>query len=940
MKSIQTKISIVILAIMLVVTTLFTFTAAIRTNSILDNDSEQIIQETADYYCNIIDDNFRSAEQSVGSIYNYAVKRAETYNEFLNDKVQRDKYTNDISELAKSIAENTRGAMGVYLRYNPEDYGAGDGFWYNIDFEDDSWKNLTPTDMSLYDKDDVEHVGWYYIPVEQGKPIWMDPYFNKNLGVEMISYIIPYYYNGYTVGVIGMDIDMDLLREEVSKITVYESGKAFLMTVEGNIIYHEDYRTGAFFDELDETDKEYFNHVLESDPDSVNMWNSKTGEPQKLILKKLRNGMIFGIYAPLDEIQEPQNTLLSQLIIIAAAILLLAILVSVLWVRTIIGPLKRMTEVAEHYADGDFDEEMSVNSKDEVGILSRSLQSMSTSLKEQIEIANNANKAKSEFLANMSHEIRTPINTVLGMNEMILRRTDDPDILDYSSNIQASGRTLLSLINSILDFSKIEDGKMQILPVSYETADLISSLVNSVSSRANKKNLKFNLYIDESIPSVLMGDDVRVTQIIMNLLTNAVKYTEKGEITLSIHDDGQEDGAVFLGVEVKDTGMGIRKEDMERLFESFTRLDEERNRNIEGTGLGMAIVTKLLEMMGSELHVESTYGEGSVFSFRLAQQIVDETPMGNFEERIKESVAHKKINENFKVNDAHVLVVDDNEMNLKVADNLMRIFEIEPDMAESGKEAIEKMENKEYNIVFLDHMMPDMDGIETLKEIKKRNLQRDKTAVIALTANAVAGAEETYLAEGFDGYLSKPIELERLKAILTEYLPENKIVDGFLSNESDDEDESKGLSGEVVLLEFSPQEDTEDFDDNAAFVLKGELDKLGISYDEGMKYCGDSVEFYKEILQDYYDSYEKKIKELNEYYSEKNWNAYHIVIHSTKSTSKSIGANKIYEEALRLEEAIKSDNEEYIFENHNQFMKMYRDTAENIGKMMKKNNIL
>ena len=936
MRSIQTKISIVILAIMLVVTALFTFTAAIRTNSILDNDSEQIIQETADYYCNIIDDNFRSAEQSVGSIYNYALKRAETYNEFLNDNVQREKYTNDISELAKSIAENTRGAMGVYLRYNPDDYGAGDGFWYNIDFEDDLWKNLTPTDMSLYGKDDVEHVGWYYIPVEQGKPMWMNPYFNKNLGVEMISYIIPYYYNSYTVGVIGMDIDMDLLREEVSKITVYESGKAFLMTDEGSIIYHEDYRAGAAFDELDGTDKEYFTHVLQSDMDSVNMWRSKTGEPQKLILKKLRNGMIFGIYAPLDEIQEPQNRLLSQLIMIAAVILLFAILVGSLWVRTVIGPLKRMTEVAEHYANGDFDEEMSVNSKDEVGILSRSLQSMSTSLKEQIEIANNANKAKSEFLANMSHEIRTPINTVLGMNEMILRRTDDPDILDYSSNIQASGRTLLSLINSILDFSKIEDGKMQILPVRYETADLISSLVNSISPRAKKKELKFNLNIDESIPAVLMGDDVRVTQIIMNLLTNAVKYTEKGEITLSILDAGREDGAVFLSVEVKDTGMGIRKEDMERLFESFTRLDEEHNRNIEGTGLGMAIVTKLLEMMDSKLNVESTYGEGSVFSFRLAQQIIDETPIGNFEDRTKESVAHRKINENFKVKNAHVLVVDDNELNLKVAENLMKIFDIVPDMAESGKEAIEKMEDKEYNIVFLDHMMSEMDGIETLKEIKKRNLQREKTAVIALTANAIAGAEETYLAEGFDGYLSKPIEIEKLKTIFITYLPKEMIDDGSMSHEELNDGKSDISSGEVVLLEFSPQEDTEDFDDNVAFVLNGELKKLGISYDEGMKYCGDSVEFYKEILRDYYYSYEKKIKELNQYYSEKNWSAYHIVIHAAKSTSKSIGANAIYEEALRLEEAVKGNDEEYIFENHVRFIEMYRDTAENIGEICEK----
>ena len=939
MKSIQTKISIVILAILMVVTVLFIVTTIFRTNIILDTDSEQIIQSTADYYCNIIDDNFRSAEQSVGSIYNYAMKRAETYTDFLSDEVQRDKYTNDISELAQSIAENTRGAMAVYLRYNPEDYGSRNGFWYTINLENGSWQSSVPTDMSLYEKDDIEHVGWYYVPIEAGVPMWMEPYFNRNLGVEMISYVIPYYYDNYTVGIIGMDIDMDVLREAVAKISVYENGKAFMMSQEGDIIYHEYYREGALYSELDEADKEYFSQVLRMKPDAVNMWTSKEGEQQKVILKKLRNGMIFGIYAPLEEIQAPQQRLLLQLMIIAATIFVLAIIISALLVRTIIKPLKKMTRVAEHYANGDFEDEMSVESDDEVGILSGSLQVMATSLKEQIEIANSANKAKSQFLANMSHEIRTPINAVLGMNEMILREADDETILEYSNNIQTAGRTLLSIINSILDFSKIEDGKMDIIPVNYDTATVINNLVNSISERAKNKGLNLIIDIDEHLPTVLFGDDVRVTQVIMNLLTNAVKYTEKGDVKLSIRDGGREDGAVYLDVEVKDTGIGIRKEDMEKLYESFTRIEEKRNRNIEGTGLGMAIVAKLLTMMDSELKVNSVYGEGSVFSFRLKQHIVDEQPIGNYEERIRTSIKQNKARETFKVEGAEILVVDDNEMNLKVAANLMKIYGIVPDMAVSGNETIEKMRKKSYNIVFLDHMMPGMDGVETLKEIREQNIMDSTTAMIALTANAIVGAKEAYLADGFDDYLSKPIELDKLEKILLEYLPEHMIKMNNNEEKGNDnltidyaEDNS---SDKLVLLEFAPQ-DSEGDDNNGmdGDSLKEQLVKIGISYEEGIKYCGNSIDFYREILQDYVNAYSEKSAELSDYYLHQDWNSYRIVIHSTKSTSKAIGANMIYEPALELEKAAKNEDDIYIMDNHDKFIELYREISDEIRKTL------
>ena len=939
MRSIQTKISVVILAILMVVTVLFIVTANSRTNVILDNDSEQIIQSTTDYYCNIIDDNFRSAEQSVGSIYNYAMKRAETYTDFLGDENQRNQYTNEISELGKSIAENTSGAMAVYLRYNPEVYGPESGFLYNINVADGIWHSSVPTDMSIYDKNDVEHVGWYYIPVNAGVPMWMAPYYNKNLGTEMISYVIPYYYKDSTVGVIGMDIDMDLLREAVSKILIYDNGKAFLMTDEGNIIYHEDYREGAYYEELDEADKQYFEQVLNLDLDTVNVWTSKTGESQKLILKKLRNGMIFGIYAPVNEIQKPQQRLFVQLMAIAAIIFVLAIIISALSVRGIIRPLKKMTSVAKHYADGNFDEEMSVRSKDEVGILSRSLQTMSTSLKEQIELANAANKAKSEFLANMSHEIRTPINAVLGMNEMILRESDDENILEYSSNIQSAGRTLLSLINSILDFSKIEDGKMEIIPINYDLSSVINNLVNSISERAKDKGLDFKLNIDDNLPSILFGDDVRVTQVIANLLTNAVKYTETGEVALSINDGGRENGNIYLDVEVRDTGIGIRKEDMDKLFESFTRIEEERNRNIEGTGLGMSIVTRLLSMMGSKLNVDSVYGEGSVFSFRLLQTIVSEQPIGDYAERVKASVRRENAGEDIKISGAEVLVVDDNEMNIKVSQNLMKIFGIVPDVAASGVETIEKMAKKDYNIVFLDHMMPGMDGIETLRELKTRNILKDMTAMIALTANAVEGAKEKYLKEGFIDYLSKPIEVDKLEEILKKYLPEYMISETennlYGTDKVTDEmsNDIEASSDGVVMMEFSPQNDEVDDDINNS-VLEN-LRDIGITVEEGIKYCGDSMDFYVEILRDYADACSAKSEELGNYYLEQDWQAYRILIHSLKSTSKSIGAELLFGLAAKLEEAAINEDDIYIMENHEKFIRIYSQTTKAIGEILR-----
>jgi len=398
--------------------------------------------------------------------------------------------------------------------------------------------------------------------------------------------------------------------------------------------------------------------------------------------------------------------------------------------------------------------------------------------KQQQEEVERINQSKSAFFANMSHEIRTPINTIIGLNEMILRENDiSEEVAENAVNIQNASRMLLALINDILDLSKIESGKMEIVPVQYETGALFSDLVNIIWIRAHEKNLEFKLDIDGNIPSMLYGDEVRLKQVVTNILTNAVKYTEKGSVTLSAKSERINGNTIRLRISVEDTGIGIKKESLEELFASFKRVDQARNRKIEGTGLGLSISKQLIELMGGQITVDSIYKTGSVFTITVDQEIVNSNPVGSLNFMAKKKLYNReRYKQSFEAPDAKILIVDDNEMNLMVACKLLRATKVQIDTAKSGKECLEKTRSKAYHVIFMDHMMPKMDGEEALHELRRQENGRCKdTPVIALTANVMTGAEQIYQDKGFEGYLAKPINGALFEATLLKYLPEDLI---------------------------------------------------------------------------------------------------------------------------------------------------------------------
>lgn len=391
-----------------------------------------------------------------------------------------------------------------------------------------------------------------------------------------------------------------------------------------------------------------------------------------------------------------------------------------------------------------------------------------------------ANEAKSQFLANMSHEIRTPINGILGMDSMLLKECQDEGLREYAKNIQSAGQSLLSIINDILDISKIESGKLEIIPTRYELFSILNDCYNLTKVKIEEKPITLHMKINENIPAKLYGDEVRIRQVMNNFLSNSAKYTHEGSITFGVDYEEKSEGEIWLIITVSDTGIGIKEEDLEKLFASFTRIEEKRNRNIEGTGLGLSLTKNLVDLMQGEITVKSIYEEGSCFTAKIPQKIIDKTPMGDFDKRYRQYI-HQSEEQAISLYapDAKILVVDDVPMNLIVVKGLLKATKIQIDTAKNGANCLELVQKNRYDIIFLDHLMPEMDGIETLQNMKllEENPNRN-TPVIMLTANAIVGAKEEYMEAGFTDYLTKPVQETLLHEMIMKYLPKELYESG------------------------------------------------------------------------------------------------------------------------------------------------------------------
>lgn len=535
--------------------------------------------------------------------------------------------------------------------------------------------------------------------------------------------------------------------------------------------------------------------------------------------------------------------------------------------------------------------------------------------------ANAASRAKTEFLSSMSHEIRTPLNAVLGMNELTRMELEDPGLSDstkvektafYSERIKESGEALMYVINDILDISKIESGKMDIVNAPYHMMELLDELCTNCRMISRGKGLEFESDIDLSLPGYVNGDRVRVRQIIVNLLNNAVKYTESGRVILKVRGTTEGD-TVFYDIDVTDTGIGIREENLGQIFNAFDRVDSEKTHFIQGTGLGLSIVKNIVSLMGGTVAVKSVYGKGSTFSLHVPQQVMGTEKLEDYEEK-KEAASVPDTDGDFA--GARILVVDDNATNITVARSFLDRLHALTDSADSGQEALIMIADNKYDLIFLDHMMPNMSGdvvLSIMRADPERYSLNSKTPVVVMTANAISGEKERYINEyGFDGYLAKPFRYSELKRTLGEYIKGETLPGDGKTSAGSDAGKDSGIM------------DTKDAIDKAT----------------GLMMC-ETEDIYKAVIEAYLSEEQPSIDALNEAYESENWTEYRTQVHKLKSSSKTVGANAFSEFSLQMETCAKdiiAENEtekalDFIRKNYKEYLEVYRKVCENLNNV-------
>ena len=778
------------------------------------------------------------------------------------------------------------------------------GYIYDIYFTYPNNTMACATDFVTDGSVDYVHDrAWYTDAVRTGDMFYSTPYLDSDTGMPIITISKAVTSGGEVQGVLAADIFVDVLVNIINGTDVARNSYAFLvdqnmgMIVHPNKAYEFDDAPHGMMDVPDVPFgyEDVIDNIRSGSRETVYL-TDYDGVARGVVVSRMENtGWYFGIATSRDELMRGVSSLIRGFLIAAVVAVVIGGILAFLLTRL----MDKLSKQQQSY-------EAQV-------------------LKLEKQAADKANEAKSRFLADMSHEIRTPINAVLGMNEMIQReslqgrsaagnaavRDAFGNISVYSGHIRSAGANLLSIVNDILDLSKVEAGRMEIAENPYTLSSLLNDVSNMVFFRAKEKGLQFIVDVDETLPDNLYGDKVRVRQVITNVLTNAVKYTHEGSVRLTVR--GRADGEdvpgpkLDLTVTVSDTGIGIRPEDMDKVFDSFQRVDLGHNSTVEGTGLGLAISRKLMEMMGGEIGVESTYGEGSTFTIRLPQRILSREPVGDIRARFEQSVlAAGEYRESFQAPDARILIVDDTRINLMVASGLLKNTQMKIDTAAGGPQAVDMALATRYDLIFMDQRMPGMDGTEAARRIREaENSPNRNTPVVCMTADAVIGARERYIAEGFDDYLPKPVEGADLEKTLITWLPKEKVF--RITPEDAPPAEAEGQAGA----------------DSAYAPLRA----CGIRPESGLRFCQNSDGLYRSVLVEYARSAAEKTESLRRYYDDRDWTNYAILVHSVKSSSRTIGAEALADLAAGLEKAAKEAREEAVSSGHEPMLARYEATA-------------